>query len=321
MRLFVNERSLAEPNATARSVADQIADFLRARVRYPVLQRAVFCTKLLPQLELGDGQPLRASIDMMPPPVRTIFYNWVARQGPFLEDDRTVADDDLFFFEGTEVTDEGLGEAARRMLRAGSVGAYSFLAAPASRCGRTPLDVLHGFEDAPLGHIAVPNFWNAAAAAAAVADDLPEPASWPALLAACRERFSALTIGTHCEEVLARSPFEINVARRSAELLSVLQRLVEETAPDGRRSAAAEDLMTRHFHGDKAWFSDSSPDEKHRFLQDMTFPRPDGGAGRLTCFFHGKIKWPQYRIHFEWPIPPPYDRLQVAYIGPKLTKR
>ncbi len=41
---------------------------------------------------------------------------------------------------------------------------------------------------------------------------------------------------------------------------------------------------------------------------------------QLECFWHGKIKSPQYRIHFSYPIEEDVP-LYIAYIGPKLTKR
>jgi hypothetical protein len=321
VRLYVNERSLVAQHTSAAEVARQIDAFLQARARYPALRRSVYCARLLPDLQLGDGQPLRAAVHGLPPPTRTLFFGWVAAQGPFLDNEREEIADDLFFFEQEEVTEEGLGEAARQLLSARAAGAYSFPVDPDGRFERSPLEVVRGFEDEPLARIQVTNFWDAAAASAAIAAAGPEPANWPDLLAQCRERFTSLIIGAHCEEVLRRHPFEANVARRTTELLGVLQRLVEETSASGDLSSEGLRLREQHFVGGKAWFTDESDGNKRDFLNDMTFPNPDGVGPALTCFWHGKIKTPQYRIHFEWPIPAPFDRLRIAYIGPKITKR
>lgn len=321
MRLYVNERSLAAPHASAALVASKISGFLQSRVRHPALRRSIYCARLLPDLQLGDGQLLRAAVQSLPPPVRTLFFGWVASQGPFLDDEREEIADDLFFFEEEEVTEEGLGEAARQLLATRSAGAYSFVVDVERRFERSPLEVVRGFKAEPLAHVAVPNFWDAATAAEAIAAAAPEPASWPDLLAQCRDRFTSLLIGKHCEEVLRRHPFEPNVARRTIELLSVLQRMVENIDDRGGLSPEGLRLREQHFVGDKAWFTDESDDNKRDFLTEMTFPNPDGLGAALTCFWHGKIKTPQYRIHFEWPIPAPYDRLRVTYIGPKIPKR
>ena len=50
----------------------------------------------------------------------------------------------------------------------------------------------------------------------------------------------------------------------------------------------------------------------------MTFKDPEGRE--LICFWHGKIKTPQYRIHFSYPIEKGAP-LYIAYIGEKLTKK
>lgn len=253
--------------------------------------------------------------------VRTLFFRWVASQGPFLDDEREDIANDLFFFEGDEVTEEGLGEAARQLLSMRSAGAYSFTVDPARRFEGSPLDVLQGFEEEPLCRVPVQNFWHAAAAADAIAAAGPDPSSWTELLAHCRDRFTSLAIGSHCDEVLCRYPFEPNVARRTVALLAVLQRIVENTDNGGGLSREGVRLREQHFIGEKAWFTDESKDNKRDFVNEMTFPNPDGFGPALTCFWHGKIKTPQYRIHFEWPIPAPYNRLRVAYIGPKIAKR
>jgi hypothetical protein len=41
---------------------------------------------------------------------------------------------------------------------------------------------------------------------------------------------------------------------------------------------------------------------------------------KIFCTWHGKVKTPQYRIHFSWPISA-VAPLYVVYIGPKITKR
>lgn len=317
----MNERSLTEPHVSARAVADRISDFLKARARSPAMRRGVYCARLLPHLRLGNGQQLGAAVRVLPTPIRTLFFGWVASQGPFLDDEREEIADDLFYHQGEEVTDEGLGEAARQLLREHPAGAYSFVMNDEGRFARTPLEVVRGFEDEPVGRVAVSNFWDPATAADAIAADAPEPASWPELLSRCRERFTSLLIGAHCEEVLGRHPFEPNVARRTLALLGVLQRMVDETDAQGALSDLGRNLRELHFVGGKAWFTDESDDNKRDFLHEMTFADPAGAGPPITCFWHGKIKTPQYRIHFEWPIPAPFDRVRVPYIGPKIAKR
>lgn len=55
-------------------------------------------------------------------------------------------------------------------------------------------------------------------------------------------------------------------------------------------------------------------------LKCFTFADPADQTALIFCPFHGKIKTPQYRIHFPWPLAREESRLRIAYIGPKLTK-
>lgn len=53
----------------------------------------------------------------------------------------------------------------------------------------------------------------------------------------------------------------------------------------------------------------------------MTFSDPSPTGKKLFCPWHGKIKTPQFRIHFEWPRPAGQREIKVVYIGPKITKQ
>ena len=99
-------------------------------------------------------------------------------------------------------------------------------------------------------------------------------------------------------------PFSSLVTKRIFELLDVLNCIVNETDGSGGVSEAGLQILNDHFVGEKAWFTDESDTNKRAFKYAMTFPdmnNPDGE--KLFCPWHGKIKTPQIRIHFEWPRP------------------
>lgn len=320
VRLYLNERALTELHVNVAAAAEAIEAILAARARYPLLAHALYCSRALPRLQLPDGRPFHDVAAALPADRRRLFFQWVGSRGPFLEDAREPFDDDLFLFNDQDVTDEGLGEAARQLLRGRAAGVFSLAARPGSHFAATPLAVTQGFPDAPKAMLSVSNLWDTDAAVACIAATEPEPKRWPELLEQCRARFPGLLIGRHCDDVLARLPFEGVVARRTFELLGVLQRMVDETGREGALSERGQVLREQHFVGQKAWFTDAGGDEKRAFRTEMTFPNPDEVGAALTCFWHGKIKTPQFRIHFEWPMPAPYDLLRVAYIGPKISK-
>ena len=246
-----------------------------------------------------------------------LLFQWVNKRGPFLDDYRQVVDDDLFMFGEDDVTDLGLGEAARRIVVSKQAASYSSTNKPNSRYSVTPLDIVHGLLEEPIDVVSVPNFTNSVELAEVLYSvNQPEPTTWNELLNHCRVIFDGLNIGAHCEQTLARFPYSPAAGRRIANLLAVLQDLVSEMDEKGKLSAKGVQLYNTYFVGERAWFSDESP-TRRADSQKFTFPDPNG-SGHLVCYWHGKVSTPPYRLHFEWPLERPAERLRVTYIGPHL---
>lgn len=89
---------------------------------------------------------------------------------------------------------------------------------------------------------------------------------------------------------------------------------------DDGLNAEGLEIQQNHFVGDKAWFTDSSDGEKREFKNELTFPHPERPGETLFCTWHGKVKTPQMRVHFAYPLKR-NEPLYVVYIGPKITKR
>jgi hypothetical protein len=187
-------------------------------------------------------------------------------------------------------------------------------------CERTPLTVQHGLDEQPLGHIDVPNVYEIEGLEKAALAALRVPTSWTELLEQCRLRFDQLAFSDDILNQLHREPFSPYVCERTFALLSVLQQYMDMRLPNGERSEACHQIVQTHFTGDKAWFTDESEQNKRTFRNEMTFSDPDNGTRRIFCPWHGKIKSPQYRIHFDWPAAPQSKHIKVVYIGPKIAK-
>ena len=270
----------------------------------------------MPATRVREGLLLRDVGQRLPRDQRHLFFAWAAKHGPFIDDDRQPVEPDLFVFgeEEADVTDLGLGEAARRLLAGEAACVLSLVEDPASRFATDPLVVVQELLDDAYEHIRVPNFLDVATLAAAVRADLPDPTNWAEALAQARQRFDRLLIGDYCDTCLSRETFRPHQSRRVVELLAVLQAVMEEMNQGGELSAKGRELYEKHFVGKTAWFSDES--ERHkRTPERYTFPDP-AGPGTLTCFWHGKIRSQFLRMHFEWPLYSPADRLRVVYIGP-----
>lgn len=316
MRAYVNELALAEACAAANPEHAPLEALLEARRQYPALVSGLFCARNMPSTEVRPNLSLREVGGQLPPEKQRLLFEWTGKKGPFIDDDRQVMDQDLFLFGDDEVTELGLGEAARRILSSFSTAALSPVHNPTSRFAADPLVVVHGLHEEPFARVPVPNFLESAALAEAIEAEWPEPKTWAELLTRARQRFDRLCIGDHCDQNLSRKPYQPHQGRRVLELLDVLQRLMQEMGEDGELSAKGRELQNQFFVGKNAWFTDESETRKHS-PERFTFPDP-AGQGTLTCSWHGKIRSDSFRLHFEWPVESPREGLRVAYIGSHL---
>ena len=316
MRTYVNELALAEACAAASPEYAPLLALLEARHHYAVLRSTLFCARAMPTTRVREGLVLRHLGQQLPRDQRQLFFAWTAKQGPFFDDDRQAVKFDLFVFgeDDTDVTDLGLGEAARRILFRQTASVLSPVEDPASRFAADPLVVVQGLQDEPLGLVEVPNFRDNATLAEAVQAGGPEPTTWAEALAQARQRFDRLLIGDHCDITLSRQTFRPHQSRRVSELFAVLQTLMEEMDASGKLSAKGQELRTKHFVGKEAWFSDESESNKQT-PKRYTFPNPAGSGEDLTCFWHGKIRSDVLRMHCEWPPTNPCGKLPIVDIG------
>ena len=144
MRVFLNELALAEAWTSTSSVHRPLTDILQARRRQPVLRDALYCARGMGEVPTPDGIPLSRAAQALPRDTRLQLFEWIAKRGPFIEDDRHTIDEDLFFFDEDDVTDLGLGEAARRIRAELPAATLSPVGNERSRFSGSPLGVLHG---------------------------------------------------------------------------------------------------------------------------------------------------------------------------------
>jgi len=318
LEIFLNDLSLAGQFADPFAFRAALQPLLELRSKRVDLQRTLYCSSTFSTRSATPVHSVREAI------VETrdrlyigIVLRWLSKAGPFWDEDRFPNPDDYFQFEGTDVTDQGLGEVSRRVLGGLDAGAFSFVDEAYNRFKRTPLIVLHGLEEAPLGNVEVCNFWELADIANAV--DL-RPTNWKMMVKKTAERFDLLTFSPTILDYLDGEPFHDGVVNRLFALLEVLQTLAYETQADGSFMAKGLELWQRHTRGDKAWFTDESETNKIEFKSELTFTNADTRE-RYFCTWHGKVKLNQFRIHFQWPRPSGQRHIKVMYIGPKITRK
>lgn len=272
-----------------------------------LVMRSVTPTHSLPQAVRAANDPIFVSL----------VLRWLSKAGPFWDSDRTANSDDLFHYEGEDVTNQGLGEAARRQMSSLPAASFSFAESAGARFAISPLPVVHGLLEEPLGTYDIANIWRINEFPALEVEPLQ---SWKQMLQRIKETMPGLVLSGEIGGQLAPRPFDPGAAEHMVSLAEVLQKFTEQTTDDGGWTDAGMELYSQHCMKKGAKISDSSDAEKVDFKSKLTFPDPYNSSKPLFCPWHAKLNFgAQYRIHFEWPRPAGQREIKVVYIGLKIT--
>jgi hypothetical protein len=320
VRFYLNEVSVQGQFADEADFRRLLEQLLAARARSPTLA-GMRTTPALADRPVSHERSVRqVAQGWRGSPTAGALLSWVGRNGPFIHEDRLGEAEDLFYCLGVEITDGGLGEAARR-IKASELAATVSFPGGVPDFAQSPLSVVHGLKDEPIGNYPVENFWNMDSAVARVLDEQAPATNWQAMVEAARQRFPKLLLPNALYEDarLAREPFDAIIRDRFYALLGYLDAYMRGRDEGGNEGPEAQEILRKHFQGKRALFSPESATNKRDFEREMTFHDPEGGAD-ILAHFHGKISHRFFRLHFDWPVPAAATSLKVLYIGPKLTK-
>ena len=319
MDLYINDLSLNGQFADSQAFRAELEPLLRMRHRDPILRDSLYCSRTLYSRKVTKINNLQQAVfETKDRLFIGQVLNWFDKSGPFWEEQRIPNKDDYFEYKTCDVTDQGLGEAARSIIAGIMAKVFSFRG-NSIEFEQTPLLVRQGLPEAPIATINIDNCWTIKQLIG-VLRTAKIYNSWQDVHCEINLRFSGLFFSDKVIDPLLSTPFSKQVTKRIFELLNVLNCLVTESDENGGLSASGKELLNDRFVGKKAWFTDESPTKKIKFRQELTFSDPEDTKKKLFGTWHGKIKTPQIRIHFEWPRPKGQNNIKVVYIGPKITK-
>lgn len=266
------------------------------------------------QRKVTSDQTFNDFLGHVPKEIKQRLLIWLDREGPFWDEERRHSEDEYYESCGEVVTDTGAAEAAS--LHAEGMPAWLFSLDPSIFLS-DPLAVSWlGREEGDLC-LDVPNGWNLTHGNRCASEFDTPFASWDELFEWTGRECPYLLLSPDIRNQLP-TQFIPNVANRSRVLLDVLNKIIRYLKEG--KDKEFQQLRTDWMQGENARFTPSSESEINSFKSDLTFRHPISNRNVL-CSWHGKIKTPQFRIHFEWPLPEGEDKLFVAYIGTKITKR
>lgn len=317
MELLVNDNSLHGQFQDIHSFEIAVDHLMTMRNKSRQYGRELYCHRNMAHSDVTFDMNMRQAVNRFDRSKQRVLMQWFAQQGPFWDDDRIHESDDYLECHEQIVTDTALGEAAIRRLHSRDCRVISL---KPSDWEFTPLSVFWKSSDIDETGIDIPNYWEMPPLESALRE-APEPvSSWEAMAKICKRRFSDLSFSTDAFDPLKGHPFNFGCAQRIMERLEILNRFKTCFDETGTRTDEGQRLYQEYFTGKKAWFTDSSDSEKNKFKSQLTFQHPDVAGEDLICTWHGKVKTPQIRIHFSWPVSADTP-LYIVYVGPKITKK
>ena len=317
MEFLVNNLSMDGQFHDMASFREAVARVMIIRQHILCHGYALFCHRDLSSAKVTPDLVMQQAVSSLTVDARRAWMQWLTRQGPHWEDDRLHGGDDWLEVDGEIVTESAVGEAAVCISRGLPRELVSF---QPSSWMRNPIDVRWVRDNCSSDDISVQNHWELCSVQQSLEKHPCPVTSWAELAAHSIARCSRLTFSADAFSPLEGQPFAPGAADRIRELLHTLNRLKGCFDEDDTRNAEGHWLYQTHFTGDRAWFSDSSDTEKRAFKDELTFRHPEIAGAPLSCTWYGKVRTPQYRIHFSWPVTAKTP-LYVVYVGPKITRK
>ncbi len=318
MELLVNDCSLHGQFDDYSTFRKAIYRMIHIRKMVREFDRQLHCLRNLAGSRITNNLRMREVIGKwLGPDERRIVLAWLDKDGPFWDDERDHDSDEFMECNGEVVTDTAVGEAAHRCLNEKDYRLVSF---SPSDWEYSPVSVKWTLGAGEVENVDVCNYWEIDPLKSALQSASSKLRTWEGLRTFSIDRFSRLTFSNDSFEPLRGAPFKRSAADHIIDIFDVLERLKSDVDERGKWTPEASELHRKHFTGSKPWFSDSSRKEKNSFKSELTFRHPTKKDVELFCPWHGKIKSPQYRVHFSWPVS--HDEpLFVVYVGDKLTKK
>lgn len=317
MNWFVHDGSLCGQYPTGSNFIEHLTKLLKLRSQSEILRNGLRCSRLLRDSSVCKGLSFSEAVQAADPLIRRIVLEWINTKGPFWEDNSVPLEDDYFQCQTRDVTLQSLAEAVRFRTREMEAFTFSF---SGGNYDYTPIVVQHGIDEDPIGTWNIDNFWELIELEKSVAQSVPTPLNWTQVIDLAKDKFPNLRFSDDLMRYLEGETYSSNVAKRALFIFQTLQDVMSSRDANRLFTKKTQEIIANHFTGEKALFTDESDTNKEQFKNAMTFDDPNNPGHKRMFSWHGKIKTPQYRVHFSWPLVERQEFIDIVYIGPKITK-
>lgn len=314
MTILFNERSLRKNIKSSEELFEELKSVMK--VRQILLKREIHihCHRNLINYNFENGEVILNHIMRFDKTELIDVMNWLSKTGPFWDDEQLHSIADNYFHDGEAVSGTALAEAAAQSYCENKHDVFSLMN---EKYSDSKINILWRDNSTCLS-LNIDNHLSSESLEERIKSSEKNIESWGQLEVMARKVFLNIDFTDGCFVFLKKIPFYKAASRSIFEKLKVLDKIKSCFDESGSFTQEGNEIYRDHFTGDKAWFSDSSESEKNDFSNEMTFKIKDGD--NRSCPWHGKVKTPQIRIHFTYPIEH-QSPLYVVYVGGKITKR
>ncbi len=323
MQLLVNDLSLHGQFLDLASFKYAISQLMMIRETAHQFGWNLYCHRGMRHAFVMPEVTMPQAIQALTCDERRALLSWITQTGPFWEDARQHSSEEWLEWNGNIVTDTAVGEVAWCRLNGINRALISFTL---SQWQFSPVSVDWISNTNVRKSIDVVNHWNPVDVKAFF-QAMPTPIlTWDQLKDVAIARCDQLTFARDAFSHLEGHPFSSSAAERLLFIFDTLNRYKSCFDKSGERTLEGNEIYQNFFTGKKegggrgALFTDSSPSEKDKYAQEMTFKHPTDFNRTIFCPWHGKVQTPQLRVHFSSPIRAE-ESLYIMYVGPKITKR
>lgn len=316
VELFFNECSLHGQFSDIQALVAALDTLMMMRQVARKYNRELCCHRSCQQAAVTHQLSLPQAIQQIDKNKARVLMGWFSKTGPYWEDYREHPDSEFFECNGEVVTDTAIGECAYMLF---SYKDAQLTSVSPSNWSDSPIVVTWHKNDKNIVSKPIINHASFETLEVMLKKADRPLQSWDELALRSKQRFENLHFTDETFKPLKGTPFVLAAAKSLFDLLEVLSLFKTEHKLGSDRTQEGHELYQTYFHGQQAWFTDSSDSEKLDFKKEMTFIHPKDSSQKIFAPFHGKVQTPQMRIHFTWPINAD-DKVYILYIGEKITK-
>ncbi|MGC0936660.1 hypothetical protein WKG99_14560 [Pantoea agglomerans] len=325
MQVYLNELSLNGQFNNEHHFYEWLSAFLSLRDKYASFSSNLFCHTLLFDRQATPTMTMRKAVKQKKSrDYESKVIQWLSRSGPFVP--VTENPPVICYHEGQELINSSIEYVVVNGLHEECFDTYLLSFPDSEKFNYTPLKITSlSSESEREVDLYLNNFYRLTDLQVSIENNIKfngpsffQCSNWQAFYDYVCKEFSCVEFSNTAFSLLEKETFSEVVCKSSLKLIKILNDLILSLDNAGLFTPETNKIITMHFSGGRALFTDESKSNKIDFKKEMTFSIDNE---EVFCPWHGKISHNNFRMHFGYPLIKGQNKIHIVYLGPKITKR